>query len=157
MLPARPLCARLASSWNKWRTTGSMTVPLQEDALDYNSLPSDMIPERNSDPSALNELITVLHSDLHRIAARHLRTERPDRTLKTTALLHEAYLKLSDDGQRQFSDKSHFLAVASRVMRQVLVDYARPRAAKKRGSGRVEAIDSDASLPSLLVAADRSI
>jgi RNA polymerase sigma factor (TIGR02999 family) len=83
--------------------------------------------------SALNELMPSLYADLHRIAARQLRSERPDHTLQPTALLHEAYLKLSDDGQRRFADKLHFLAVASRVLRQVLVDHARARATAKRG------------------------
>ena len=84
------------------------------------------------DESALSELVAVLYDELHRIAARRLRGERSEHTLQTTALLHEAYLKLIGDSQRRFSDRVHFLAVASRVMRQVLVDYARARAAKKR-------------------------
>jgi len=117
-----------------------------------------MIPKGDMDPAALNELVTALHSDLHRIAARHLRSERPDHTLQATALLHEAYLKLSDDGQRRFSNRSHFLAVASRVMRQVLVDYARARSTKKRGSGRVSnEVRGDESIPDLQVAANRGI
>src|SRR5437870_686840 len=116
-----------------------------------------MIPPGNMDPSALNELVTALHSDLHRIAARHLRSERSDHTLQATGLLHEAYLKLSDDGQRRFSNRSHFLAIASRVMRQVLVDYARARATEKRGSGRVNDVQGDVSVPSLQVAAKRGI
>jgi RNA polymerase sigma factor (TIGR02999 family) len=86
----------------------------------------------------LNEFMTALYPDLHRIAARQLRGERYDHTLQPTALLHEAYLKLSDDGQRQFNDRVHFLAIASRVMRQVLVDYARARATSKRAGARVE-------------------
>lgn len=85
--------------------------------------------------SALNDLLPALYADLHRIAASHLRGERRDHTLQPTALLHEAYLKLSSEGQRRFADKTHFLAVASRVMRQVLVDHARARATAKRGGG----------------------
>ena len=77
----------------------------------------------------------ALYGDLHRIAGRHLRNERPNHTLQATALLNEAYLKLSEGAQRQFSNRTHFLAVASRVMRQVLVDYARARSTEKR-SGR---------------------
>lgn len=90
---------------------------------------------RSGDQSALNELVTALYDELRRIAARHLRKERPDHTLQTTALVHEAYLRLFDDAERRFTDRVHFLAVASRVMRQVLVDYARARATKKRGAG----------------------
>ena len=87
---------------------------------------------RAGDESALNELVTALYGELRRIAARQLRGERPCHTLQTTGLVHEAYLKLVGDNQRGFSDRIHFLAVASRVMRQVLVDYARARATKKR-------------------------
>jgi RNA polymerase sigma factor (TIGR02999 family) len=87
---------------------------------------------RAGDQSALNDLIRTLYDELHRIAARHLRGERTEHTLQTTALVHEAYLKLIGDNQRGFADRVHFLAVASRVMRQVLVDYARARATKKR-------------------------
>src|SRR5204863_7118807 len=99
----------------------------------------------------------ALYGDLHRIAARHLRSERPDHTLQPTALLHEAYLKLSDDGQRQFSSKTHFLAVASRVMRQVLVDYARARGAEKRGGTLQRESDESGSLASLQIAASRQL
>src|SRR5262245_39359395 len=66
---------------------------------------------------------------------RHLAGERPNHTLQATALIHEAYLKLSGGAQRSFNQEVHFLAVASRVMRQVLVDYARSRATDKRAAG----------------------
>ena len=88
---------------------------------------------RAGDQSVLNELTATLYSELRRIAARHLRRERSDHTLQTTALVHEAYLKLCGDPGQQFASRVHFLAVASRVMRQVLVDYARARATAKRG------------------------
>ena len=94
---------------------------------------------RAGDQSVLNELVATLYNELHRIAARHLRGERSDHTLQTTALVHEAYLRLFDDSQRGFANRGHFLAVASRVMRQVLVDYARARATQKRGGGEQSA------------------
>ncbi len=90
---------------------------------------------RAGDKTVLNALVTVLYNELHRIAARHLRQERAAHTLQATALVHEAYLKLMGDATRGFADRAHFLAVASRVMRQILVDYARSRAARKRGGG----------------------
>ena len=77
---------------------------------------------RSGDQSALNDLVTALYPELRRLAARKLRAERADHTLQTTALVHEAYLKLIGDDRRRFSDRVHFLAVAARVMRQVLVD-----------------------------------
>ena len=89
---------------------------------------------QTGDEAALNELVSLLYEELRRIAALHLRRERAPHTLQTTALVHEVYLKLMQDNQRGFTDKVHFLAVASRAMRHVLVDYARARAAKKRSS-----------------------
>ena len=87
------------------------------------------------DQSALNELTPALYRELHRIASRHLSGERQNHTLQATALVHEAYVKLFEGVERGFADKAHFLAVASRVMRQVLVDYARSRATQKRSAG----------------------
>lgn len=106
---------------------------------------------RTGDESALNELVKSLYDELHRIAAGKLRGERSGHTLQTTALVHEAYLKLVGDDERQFADRAHFLAVASRVMRQVLVDYARARATKKRAGDPVVlttnlAVDGDAAV-----------
>lgn len=87
---------------------------------------------RTGDESAQRELTPTLYEELHRIASRHLRGERSNHTLQATALVHEAYLKLAGASERRFTDEVHYLAVASRVMRQVLVDYARARGAQKR-------------------------
>jgi RNA polymerase sigma factor (TIGR02999 family) len=89
---------------------------------------------RTGDHSALNELLPALYDELHRIASRHLRAERPDHTLQATALVHEAYLKLFAGQERTFTDEVHFLAISSRVMRQVLLDYAKSRATQKRSA-----------------------
>lgn len=91
---------------------------------------------RTGDGSVLDDLVSTMYGELHRLAARHLRGERDDHTLQTTALVHEAYLKLAG-GEQQFTDRAHFLAVVSRVMRQVLVDYARARATHKRDASVV--------------------
>jgi RNA polymerase sigma factor (TIGR02999 family) len=87
---------------------------------------------RTGDQSALNEILPPLYDELHRIASRHLRAERPNHTLQATALVHEAYLKLFAGQEQRFANQVHFLAVSSRVMRQVLLDYARNRGAQKR-------------------------
>jgi RNA polymerase sigma-70 factor, ECF subfamily len=86
---------------------------------------------------AVNELTAAMYQQLHRIASRHIRGERPGHTLQATALVHEAYLKLHERCTRQFNTEIHFLAVASRVMRQVLVDHARARRAQKRAGGAI--------------------
>ncbi len=105
---------------------------------------------RAGDESALNELVTLLYDELHRIAARQLRAERPSHTLQATGLVHEAYLKLAGETPRGFADRVHFLAVASRVMRQVLVDYARARATKKRDANAIFVLAAGAEQTRLL-------
>lgn len=89
---------------------------------------------QTGDASAIHELTPTLYNELHRIASHHMRGERAEHTLQPTALVHEAYLKLFDGPGRQYTDEVHFLSVASRVMRQVLVDYARARSSLKRSA-----------------------
>jgi RNA polymerase sigma factor (TIGR02999 family) len=84
---------------------------------------------------ALNQLLPVVYAELRRVAARQLRRERPNHTLQPTALVHEAYLRLVDQRQLDWQGRAHFFGVAAQVMRRVLVDHARRRAADKRGQG----------------------
>ncbi len=86
---------------------------------------------------ALDELIPQVYSELNEIAHRHLRGERPDHTLNTTALVHEAYVRLVDVHRVQWQGRAHFFAMASRVMRRVLVDHARSRGRQKRGGAAI--------------------
>jgi len=90
---------------------------------------------RKGDPEALDRLMPLVYEDLRRLAARQLRREHAARTLHATALVHEAYLKLSGPGGLQAGDRGHFLAIAARAMRQVLVDEARRRKSARRGGG----------------------
>lgn len=89
------------------------------------------------DEDALDRLFPLVYEDLQRVAHRRLRAERPGHTLNTTALVHEAYVRLVDRTRVEWNDRAHFFAVASRVMRHVLVDYARRKQAQKRGGGAV--------------------
>src|SRR5216684_3457469 len=82
---------------------------------------------------ALNELTPLVYDELRQLAARQLRLERPGHTLQSTALVHEAYLKLIDQQRVQWQDREHFFAVASQVIRHILVSHARARNASKRG------------------------
>lgn len=82
--------------------------------------------------ATINEMPAPLYGELRRMAARHLYSERRNHTLQATALVHETYLKLAGGPGRQYSNDAHFLAVASRVMRQILVDHARSRRSQKR-------------------------
>ena len=81
------------------------------------------------------ELFRLLHGELHRLAVREMQGERAGHTLQATALLNEAWIKLFE-GQADFRDRRHFLATATRAMRQILVDHARARRRDKRGGGR---------------------
>ena len=90
---------------------------------------------RTGDQEALEALIPLVYHELRRIAQHHLRQERPDHTLQSTALVHEAYLRLVRQGPAEVEHRAHFLAVASQLMRQILVDHARGHRAAKRGGG----------------------
>jgi RNA polymerase sigma-70 factor (ECF subfamily) len=100
---------------------------------------------REGDTSALHDLMPLIYSELHRMARLFLRNRRPGETLRPTALVNEAYLKLLGNRQPQFVDRVHFLAVMSRVMRQVLIDHARAAAAMKRG-GQAQRVDWDTAI-----------
>ncbi|HSK45857.1 MAG TPA: sigma-70 family RNA polymerase sigma factor [Candidatus Binatia bacterium] len=95
------------------------------------------------DREALNALVPLLYNELHSLAHHYLQGERSSHTLQTTALVHEAYLRLAKQGPFQTQNREHFVAIAARLMRQILVDYARNRNAAKRGAEcRVE-LDED--------------
>lgn len=90
---------------------------------------------QEGDEAAMDDLMPLVYEELRRIAHRHLRRERADHTLSTTALVHEAYLNLVDQDMMPWQNRVHFYAIASRVMRRVLIWYARKRNAAKRGGG----------------------
>jgi RNA polymerase sigma factor (TIGR02999 family) len=83
---------------------------------------------------AVAELVVLLYSELHSLASRYLRRERSDHTLQTTALVHEAYLRLADQRKVRWKNREQFLGVAAQLMRHILVDYSRGHDAKKRGN-----------------------
>ncbi|MFP5397230.1 MAG: ECF-type sigma factor [Gammaproteobacteria bacterium] len=92
----------------------------------------------------LSDLMPQVYDELLRIARHHLRRQSPGATLNTTAVVHEAYLRLAD-GRGRWSDRGHFLALASRAMRQLIVDHARRRLAVKRGDGALHVTLSEAA------------
>ncbi len=115
-------------------------------------LPSEPVTQlirkwRAGDQEALGPLIPLVYNELHRLARHYLRGERPDHTLQSTALVHEAYLRLVDQGPFQIQNRPHFVAVAARLMRQILVDHARAHRAAKRGDGSKLALDDAIDFP----------
>ena len=110
----------------------------------------------------VNALMGAIYADLRRLAAAQLRGERAEHTLQPTAVVHEAYLKLIDQRQTDWSDRNHFFAIGARVIRRILTDHARRRAAAKRGGGRERVAVEVADLPGLdrapdLVALDEAL
>ncbi|MBL8189033.1 MAG: sigma-70 family RNA polymerase sigma factor [Acidobacteria bacterium] len=89
------------------------------------------------DETALDQLIPLVYQELHRMAGQYLHKERAGHTLQTTALVNEVYLKLIDAQQVRWQNRAHFLAIAARLMRRILVDYARERNYQKRGGGEL--------------------
>lgn len=99
------------------------------------------------DDHARSALFDVLYGELRKLAEAAMRRERPGHTLQPTALVHETYVRLADDGGR-FENRSHFFGVAASAMRRVLVDHARARRARKRGGGDARVVVDDLdSLP----------
>jgi RNA polymerase sigma factor (TIGR02999 family) len=92
---------------------------------------------RAGESEALDLLLPRVYERLREMAHARLRAERPDHTLDTAGLVHEAYLRVAEGGGTDWQDRSHFFAVASTAMRRVLIDHAKQRSAEKRGGGRV--------------------
>lgn len=122
-------CCRLTPKENR--------VPLVND-LSPQTVTQWLLKWHGGDDSALNDLSELVYEDLHRLAQNYLRKERSEHTLQATALVHEAYLQLHDLQHLDWQNRSHFIGVVAQVMRHVLVDHARERAAQKRGGDAVK-------------------
>ena len=114
------------------------------------------------DEAALARLTPLVYSELHRMARRSMRREKPGNTLQTTALVNEAWLRLVDANRVGWQDRAHFFAVSAQVMRRILVDAARARQTGKRGGGAVrldlkESIDSAPATDRELIALDDAL
>ncbi len=104
-------------------------------------------PTGAANQAVYDELFPLVYAELRRIAAREMRREKPGRTLQTTALVHEAYLRLLKDASLSFENRAHFLGVAARAMREILIEHARARSARKRGGGAVRLTLDDLVAP----------
>jgi len=114
----------------------------------------------NGDEQAMERLTPLVYDELRQLAAGYLRRERPDHTLQPTALVHEAYLRLVDQKNPSWQNRAHFFGVATRLMREILVDYARRRNAGKRAGPKVsleEAVNFPAERGADLVALDSAL
>jgi RNA polymerase sigma factor (TIGR02999 family) len=103
---------------------------------------------REGDREALEALMPLVYEELRRLAHHYLRQERSDHTLQSTALVHEAYLRLARQDPPQWQNRAHFFGIAARIMRQILVEYARGRGAAKRGGNTCRlTLDEAVALP----------
>jgi RNA polymerase sigma factor (TIGR02999 family) len=121
-----------------------------------------LVAASDGSSGAMNALLPAVYDRLRTEARRQLRREREDHTLNTTALVHEAYLKLVDQKRIEWKNRNQFFWVAAQAMRRILVDYARGRSRQKRGAGFVlvpiqEAAVASAEQPELLVALDEAL
>jgi RNA polymerase sigma factor (TIGR02999 family) len=99
----------------------------------------------NGSQAARDELMALVYEELRRLAHRHMGRERPEHTLQTSALVHEAFMRLVDQKNVHWQSKAHFFAIAAHMMRRILVDYARSRGNLKRG-GNAQQISLDKTL-----------
>ncbi len=106
-----------------------------------------LVAWKNGSPEALDELIPIVYGELRRLARRQLGGERPDHSLQPTALTHEAFLRLFGTRQISWQNRAHFFAVASQLMRRVLVEHARKRRTAKRGGGPTRVTLDEAKTP----------
>jgi len=102
----------------------------------------------SGDAAALDRLMPLVYADLHSTARRYMAQERPGHTIQSTALIHEVYVRLVDSQAAGWQDRAHFFAICSRMMRQILTDFARSRLSLKRGGGTIRVAMED-SLPTV--------
>jgi RNA polymerase sigma factor (TIGR02999 family) len=103
---------------------------------------------RSGDGDALQALMPLVYEEMRRLAHRYLRRERAGHTLQSTALVHEAYVRLTGNAPPQWQDRAHFFGIAAHLMRQILVEYARGRNAEKRGGAAVKLAIDNIDVPS---------
>jgi RNA polymerase sigma factor (TIGR02999 family) len=108
-------------------------MPTPDPPADSGAVTAALLAWRRGDPASGDRLLELVYPELHRIAEREMRREREGHTLQPTAVVHEAYLKLVDQKRVEWRNRAHFLGVAARAMRRLLVDHARGRSRDKRG------------------------
>jgi len=108
----------------------------------------------NGDQSALDKLLPLVERELHRLAHSYMRRESPDHTLQTTALVNEAYLRLIDQKKTRWQNRAHFFGIAARIMRRILLNYARDQQRQKRGGGAIQVSLSEVAAVPLIKGSD---
>jgi len=130
--------------WSESRATAHEGILLPE--ISPTQITQLLMRWKRGDEEAPRVLLPLVYDELRRLARHHLKSERPDHTLQTTALVHEAYLRMVKPGSPQLESRGYFFALASQLMREILVDYARKRRAAKRDGGERLNLDEAAEL-----------
>jgi RNA polymerase sigma-70 factor (ECF subfamily) len=128
-------------------------IAYEEQVVDTPSISQQRVTElldqwSHGDNAALDEVAPLIYEELRRLAHHHMGGQRPNHTLQTTALVNEAYLRLADQTNPNWQNRSHFFAVAARAMRQILISYARSQRSQKRGAGALKIELDEAALVS---------
>jgi len=124
--------------YNVGTVTGTPPKDITQLLIDWNT----------GNRQALDELLPLVYDELRRVAAAHLRRERPGHTLQGTALVHEAYMRLIDQTRIQWQNRAHFMGVAAQMIRRILVDHARAKHSAKRGAGAIAlSLDESVEVP----------
>jgi RNA polymerase sigma factor (TIGR02999 family) len=133
------------------RSDSAEAMATSEDESRHPELSGLLADWSNEDPVARDALVALVYKELQRLAHHFMQGERANHTLQTTALVNEAYLRLTDLTRMQWRDRAHFFAMAATLMRRILVDHARDRARDKRGGGVVfTALDEQIAAPSTI-------
>ncbi len=126
---------RKLNSRNSLNATAASSAPKNMTTPATHDITQLLLQWRNGNQAALEQLTPLVYAELRRLAARYLRRERQGHSLQATALVHEAYLHLIGQQNIDWQNRAHFIGVAARLMRQILVDHARAHATAKRGKG----------------------
>lgn len=118
----------------------------QEVPKDAENITDLLVSYGRGDKESLDKLMPVVYDELRRQAARYLRREQPGHTLQTTALIHEAYVRLVDQRNVQWQNRAHFFGIAAQMMRRILVDHARTKKRAKRGGSDIKVSLDDANV-----------
>ena len=124
---------------------------MTDSSYDINAL---LVDWSNGDQSALEKLLPLVERELHRLAHSYMRRENPDHTLQTTALVNEAYLRLIDQKKTRWQNRAHFFGIAAKIMRRILLNWARDQQRQKRGGGAIQVSLSEVAATPLIKGAD---
>lgn len=129
---------------------------MTEPSRPHDDVTALLIEWRQGDAAALDRLVPLVYAELKKVAGAHLRHEQAGHSLQATALVHEVYLRLVNVNRMTFESRAHFMAVAARLMRQILVDHARRKLAGKRG-GRATMVSLDGVSPAVTAVSPTNI